>query len=325
MLDVGLIGLGPAWETRYRPALHKLRDRLRIRAIYDVVYQRAAQVAAELKSEAVDGLDVLLARPDLSAYMLLDPDWLGNLPVQFAVRHHKSMYVAGTLGDVLGEIRQLRDTANDHGVDLMPEFSRRYTPATIRLRELLATQLGRVKRLRMEVTLPPRPTQDSIPGQTTETDLLVGLVDWCRCLMGATPVELSSRVSHMPAAQERPAGETRSVNIVFQKLAVEGEPRRAEILVRMPDLPQSNAPVEQRLHAYVDCQHGHATLVGNTHLEWRLGDRHGCELLDKERQDVEVMLDHFCRRAVGGLIPIPTIDDVHHALGMVYQILERTT
>lgn len=41
------------------------------------------------------------------------------------------------------------------------------------------------------------------------------------------------------------------------------------------------------------------------------------ESLSSERPEIEVMLDHFCRRVVGGLIPVPNIEDVHRALSIV--------
>ncbi len=33
------------------------------------------------------------------------------------------------------------------------------------------------------------------------------------------------------------------------------------------------------------------------------------EGLATERTETEVLLDHFCRRAVGGLIPVPSLED----------------
>jgi hypothetical protein len=37
------------------------------------------------------------------------------------------------------------------------------------------------------------------------------------------------------------------------------------------------------------------------------------ESLTTDRTDVEVMLDHFTRRVLGGLIPVPTLEDVQRA------------
>jgi len=43
------------------------------------------------------------------------------------------------------------------------------------------------------------------------------------------------------------------------------------------------------------------------------------ESLDAERNETEVMLDHFSRRIVGGLIPIPTLDDVLRAIDVLVE------
>jgi hypothetical protein len=43
---------------------------------------------------------------------------------------------------------------------------------------------------------------------------------------------------------------------------------------------------------------------------WRTEHEQGDESLLSERSDVEVMLDHFCRRVVGGLIPVADLGDV---------------
>ena len=50
MLNIGVIGLGPDWETRHRPALARLARRIRIAAVYDAVTPRAERVADELRT-----------------------------------------------------------------------------------------------------------------------------------------------------------------------------------------------------------------------------------------------------------------------------------
>jgi hypothetical protein len=35
--------------------------------------------------------------------------------------------------------------------------------------------------------------------------------------------------------------------------------------------------------------------------------------LTGEREDLELMLDHFARRVAGGLVPVPTFEDLQHA------------
>jgi hypothetical protein len=58
------------------------------------------------------------------------------------------------------------------------------------------------------------------------------------------------------------------------------------------------------------CQRGTATLESGTQIVWQDGDKSVCETLTSERTETEVMLDLFCRRVVGGLIPVADISDV---------------
>jgi len=46
----------------------------------------------------------------------------------------------------------------------------------------------------------------------------------------------------------------------------------------------------------------------------RLGEEGTTESLTADRSEVEVMIDHFCRRLAGGLIPVADISDVCRCL-----------
>ena len=320
MLKVGIIGLGPAWETRYSPALRKLSDRIQPCAIYDAVQTRAESVATELGAQRVDGMYALIARRDVEAVLLFDAGWHGQVPLHFACQHEKPIFIAGSLGDNLQQIQVLSKCAADLGIDMMPELSRRYTPSTLRFRELIATSLGRVRRLRLELTLPTAPKSPQIPGQANELDLLVGLVDWCRCVIGLPPQSISSRVVRPVPSQRGKLTRIREVDLIFTRSATDGELGRAEIRLRMPGTELSTSESDMTLLCQADCAQGHATLTGTDQLQWRKGTVARKESLSKERSEVELMLDHFSRRVQGGLIPIPNLDDVCQSLAWVQAV-----
>ena len=46
------------------------------------------------------------------------------------------------------------------------------------------------------------------------------------------------------------------------------------------------------------------------------------ESLTADRTEVEVMIDHFCRRLAGGLIPVADISDVCRCLRLVHAAKE---
>lgn len=320
MLKVGIIGFGPAWESRYYPALRRLRDRIEPCAIYDAVQTRGESVAAELGAQRVDGMYALIARRDIEAILLFDPSWHAQIPLHFACQHRKPIFVAGSLGDNLPQIETLSRCADELGIDVMPELSRRYTPATLRFRELIATSLGRVRRLRLELTLPTAPKIPQVPGQSNELDLLVGLVDWCRCVIGLPPQSIGSRVVKPIPSQRGNVMRTREIDLIFTRSATDGELGRAEIRLRIPGKELTTSESDMTLRCQADCAQGHATLTGSDQLQWRRGTESHQESLSTERSEVELMLDHFSRRAQGGLIPIPNLADVCQSLAWVQAV-----
>lgn len=325
MLNVGIIGCGPAWESRYYPAIQRLSDRLRPVAIYHAVPSTGELLATGLKVGYAAGIHSLIARPDIEAILLLDSHWHGFIPLQFACEYRKPVFIAGSLGEDLPRITRLQHWAAEHGIDLMPEFSRRYTPATLRFRELIATSLGRIRRLRVELTLPTvtkahGESTACFPGQNNELDVLVGLLDWCRWLIGLPPHWISSRLLARTSTTKGMIEQIRAIDMTFNRSATDGEAGRAEIRLHLPGLEVTPPESDMTLYCQADCAHGHATLTGSDRLSWRCGAQQHSEILTTERSDVEQMLDHFTRRALGALLPTPTLEDVCQALAWVQAV-----
>ncbi len=142
-LRVGVIGLGRLWEARHKPALARLRDRFQVTAVYDQVMRRAEIEARHLSCAAVEGLAALIERPDVDVVYLLSPQWFGLHPVEVACSCKKPVYCSLPLACEADELERLVPMVEASGIAFMPEFARRFYPATLRLRELLATTLGR--------------------------------------------------------------------------------------------------------------------------------------------------------------------------------------
>src|ERR1700689_1852636 len=141
MINLGIVGLGPVWENRYRPVLEKLRHRVRVRAVYDPIASRCDQAAFDFGAVPYQGVSALVAQGDLRGILVLDMSWHGNSLLQFVRKARKPAYISGSLGEDWNEILELRGLVESEGLLVMPEFSRRFTPATCRLRELMATRL----------------------------------------------------------------------------------------------------------------------------------------------------------------------------------------
>jgi predicted dehydrogenase len=189
-LRVGLIGLGEAWEDQHRPALRALADRFEVRAVCDQIGHRAHWAAAEFGASAVDGFRSLAAREDIDAVLMLSPQWYGSLPILAACDFGKAVYLGHGLPmepELAATIRQRVEKA---GIAFMAEFPRRQSPATLRLKELIATRLGPPRLLFCHHRL-PMPQRNHASRrcrlQATMRQELTELVDWCRYVVGKEP------------------------------------------------------------------------------------------------------------------------------------------
>jgi predicted dehydrogenase len=343
MLNVGLVGLGPEWEHRYRPALAKLGRRLAVRSVHSSIVSQAVQAAAELGCDVAPGLLSLMERDDVQAILVLDTAWYGSVPAQFACQVGKPAFLASRLAHHVCEAGELLRQAAQTGVTLMPDFGHRYTPATSRLRELIATRLGRPQILVVDVAAAFHPAaiiQNTVAESAlpeVARDVLAVAVDWSMNLVGALPLEVR-------AARNGSVVDRLELNVEFRRPSGGGAAPTALIrLAANSTAPSTNgSETSIALRASVECEHGLALLEGPQQVTWYVrkgelakGNLAGRELtsgelaigelagerfaesLASDRPDVEVMLDHFSRRVVGGLIPVPTLDDLCRALGFV--------
>ena len=189
-LRVGMVGLGEDWDRRHRPALRALADRFEVRAVCDQVKHRAQWAAAEFAAEAMDGFRALTAREDIDAVLMLSPQWFGSLPILAACDAGKAVYVGQ--GHVLEvELAEtVRERVERAGIAFMAEFPRRQAPATLRLKELIATRLGQPRLLFCHHRLPIvegscRPS--SCRPRPSIHQELVEQVDWCSYVVGEAP------------------------------------------------------------------------------------------------------------------------------------------
>ena len=306
-VNLGLVGLGPFWESRYRPALKRLAGKLQVAAVYDNVASRAEHAAREMNARAVGGVAALADRVDVQALLLLDSGWQGSAIVHLLSVRHKPILLATRVDAALSELQQWHERAVAHGVTIMPAFPRRCTPASNRLQELIATQLGRP--LQAEIAIAPASlqslpfaTESDFGGQTPpRQDPLLEWTDWCHYLFRAKPQQVTRR------------GDGQGLRLEFPPLANDGGSTQVRVadLALCPTAPVADQPLldEVRLH----CEWGQARLLGPTNIEWSTDEGQQSEELTSERTEIEVLLDHFCRRAVGGLIPVPSLEDLMRA------------
>jgi predicted dehydrogenase len=287
MLDVGVIGIGPHWESRYRPALEALRHRLRVRAVASPVTAMAEHVAAEFRAETAPSLTSLAERRDLRALLVLEPSWHGDVPVHLALQSGKAVFL-GVAAEP--ELAACADDLAEAGL-IVPELPLRYTPATQRLRELLATKLGRVRRVELELA----DSQDA----DAERSALVDALDWCRSLVGdciARVVSTEPSVG-VQLALSRAGGEAVPVELRWSRTVA--------------------------VVCQVHCEKGTVAVRGHRQLSWECEQSRNEETLEADRDELQLMLDHFSRRVVGGLISVPTLEDIGSARRLAELIAQR--
>ncbi len=208
-LPIGLIGLGDAWQHRHRPALRMLDDRFDVRAIYSSVSLLADHAAKDFQARRLDGFRELVRRRDIEAVLILEKSWQGWLPMLAACEEGKAVYWAADLDFAPPHAVALKERVDRSGVAFMAEFPRRCAPATLRLKELIATRLGPPQLIFCHRRLPtgdpttPRQRLARRPSGQVATPSadreLVEMIDWCRYVVARDPAAVTA-IEHAPRA-----------------------------------------------------------------------------------------------------------------------------
>lgn len=189
-LRVGVIGLGEQWLTMHRPALRMLTERFDVRAIYCTVAKLAENAATEFQADAVDGYEAMIQRDDIDAVLVLEQSWLGHLPALAACRGGKAIYWAGGSDFDPHADAPFRACIEDSGIAFMSSFPKRFAPATLRLKELIATSLGQPRLLfcHKRLSSPEKAGAVAKPCKTRDRQQLrselIEMIDWCSYVVG---------------------------------------------------------------------------------------------------------------------------------------------
>ena len=319
VIGVGVAGLGPDWPERQRPALERLAGRVRIVAVHDAVPARTRAAAADLSRQyggqsggagtaAAGGLLALARRPEVRAVLLGDPAWWGLAGLDLLLRADKPVLLAGPVDPRDDRLDALAARAASAGTVVTPDLSFRFTPATLRLRELVATTLGGVYAIHLIAPLPTPDPLHAAYGQPLTAWHFARLADWAAHL-------LPGPVREIAATADPAAGATAAQLRLEPGAAATGEARggrgAALRVAAAADLAGDAATIK----ATVRCERGTATLSGLHGLRYTVrGEPERVEDLEAERPGFDTLLALFLRRAVGGLIPAPDLHDLGWAM-----------
>lgn len=320
-LKVGLIGLGDQWESRHRPALLALSDRFDVRAICCEVAEKGQRVARDFGAVAIDGFRAMICRDDIDAILALAPDWVGPLPILAACEAGKAVYAAAALDIAPEQVTEIRRRVETSGVAFMAELPRRYAPATIRLKELMATKLGRATQLFCHERMTTE-AQTSHLRRGKFCPLtwrsLMEQVDWCCYLVDRDPTSIVSTI-HRPVVNGHGTF-YQSASLAFE---TQGDDEQlsasAQLSVGyyMPTCWKEALAFRRPSSIQVLCENGVAFIDLPNSLVWFDEAGQHMEALDTDRSVGEQMLMRF-HRAVTSLVRNMTdLADAYRAVKIV--------
>jgi len=317
-LRVGIVGLGEQWETRHLPALRTLADRFEVRGICEQVAHRARRAADQLGTAAVDGFRALMARDDIDAVLCLAEQWYGTTPILAACDHGKAVYSAVSLPTDPAAAAALRRRVEEAGIAFMAELPRRHAPATVRLKELIATRLGAPRMLfchrRRPHAVGPAATDADVAGDDRE---LFELVDWCRYVAGVEPRSVVA-VRHAGATTGG-GDDYQMMSLDFSTTGRPGDGILAQISFGsyIPGRWEEAISFRPPAALQAACEQGIAFVDLPASLVWfDTAGRHQ-ESLESERPVGEQMLVQFHRRVTSLVRSMSGLDDALQAIRLV--------
>ena len=314
-LRVGLVGLGDAWEVRHLPALRAMSDRFEVRAICAPVALRAERAAAEFGASTVDGFRSLALREDIDAILMLSPEWYGALPILAACEAGKAIYCAAALELEADQADEVRKRVEQAGIAFMAEFPRRHAPATLRLKELMATRLGQPRLLFCHVRKKIPPPHEWTNGRKTSSLVnraILELVDWCRYVVGREPTSVLGVYHHLGSADIH----YRMLNLDFSADSKIGDGPIAQISCGRYMPATWHEAISFRLPAALQltCEHGTAFLDLPSNLIWFDDAGRHMESLESERPVGEQLLAQFHRAVTSLVRKMGDLEDAYRAL-----------
>jgi predicted dehydrogenase len=279
----------------------------------------AHHAAREFHADEVDGFRALCQREDIEAVLLLSPEWYGTLPIYAACEAGKAVYCSSAFDVSPHEADEVRTRVNESGVAFMAEFPHRLAPATIRLKELIATRLGQPqlmfchRRSSAEKTKVNRRMEEENHGFSHE---MMELVDWCRYVVGSEPTSVFG-VRHF--AVQGDLEDYYMMNLDFAPEGKLGHGPTAQISCGryMPSHWPEAASFRPPAALQVACERGVAFVDLPSTVTWFDAAGRHMESLESERPVGEMMLVQFHRAVTSFLRKSTDLDSAYWALRIV--------
>ncbi len=287
LIQLGLIGAPDDLRQTYLPIFVKYAHRIQINSVYDPAWMCAKQAAQLLRSKATPSLLDLFHNNQIEALICLKSPWTPL--TRLADHFNKNILFLGPTSIDIAAFPSSHPSSLSGSQFCCPGLTWRYQPAMLRLLELISTKLGIAQHI--ELTFPTGSTS------LTQHPLVASLLDWAFVLLG--------RDLHCVDIEQASTGGCSKYVFQLRRKRSPHEPARLFIAQAQTLQP----PAE--FSAKIVCAQGEALINSPVDLSWTLhSGSWQTEVLHQERAAVEVLIDHYCRRIAGGLIPVPAGEDL---------------
>ncbi|TWT57459.1 hypothetical protein KOR42_08200 [Thalassoglobus neptunius] len=291
VLSLAIIGYSED-NDRQLIELIKSAPRLILKAIHADSLETARQAAKEHGVSYYGSICRLINSPKIDGLIVSSDRWIG-LPKWNPISScEKPVLLRSSAFGDSSRVERLYTLTQGLSSLILPELFNRWTPSTLRLRELLATRLGPLNSMKV------------VCQETEDRASLIAKLDWCLAMIQEAPLTIV------------PDQEQQSVSVQV------ADSRNVTIVIDFQgNRDSSHATVESS----VTCKGGVANLFGADTLAWECGGPQYEESLEHERSSLKVCLDLFGRRIAGGIVPIPDLGDAvraHHLAAHILTSLE---
>lgn len=288
-ITLGVIGLTSEWFEDLEPRIRS-NARLTVATMFEEPVARKRLLSRQERLKLTGAVQGMLRTPGLRAVICCRLGWRGEHMVREVLERGLPVYLAaGAVAELDGQVGKLLPQVEEAGGIVCPDLSWRYTPATLRLRELVATRLGPCRTIDVEVP-------------ELSSEWLRAACDWSLLVSGARGEPQGHRAGG----------------------AVHLELGKTDVRISPVERPaEEETPAPPRPLWRIECERGRAVLTGETEITWQTEEDSHTEHLRDERSRLDVNLDLFFRRVAGGLIPTPSLADVDRTETLLRKLVAK--
>jgi predicted dehydrogenase len=200
------------------------------------------------------------------------------------------------------------------------EFARRHAPATLRLKELIATRLGPPRLIFCHQRVPSEVSNGKAHGHPRffPDHEMVELVDWCRYVVGRQPTSVLG-LTHNTIDGEEKDYEMMSLDFAENGCPGSGVTAQLSSGRYIPALWHEAVTYRPPAALQVACESGIAFVDLPTSLIWFDKAGRHMESLDSERPVGEQLLNQFHRATTSLVRNASGLEDAFQAMAVVQQ------